>query len=137
MKSLCRWASMIWLSASVVFAQGPADETPRLDLAKAAVTVVFAPDYGLASQPQRSLRSLETPPARILSFMTGHRGGAAADTIGFAARKGLMGIRTGAESVMATVVTAGEGGRPKFSCFRLPHALERLQSAGKDATNDR
>jgi hypothetical protein len=108
-----------------------------LDLAKAAVTVVFAPDYGLASQPQRRLRSLETPPTRILSVMTGHRSDATADPAGFAARKGLIGIRTGEESVMATVVTAGEAGKPQFSCSQLPHALERLKTAGKDAANDR
>src|SRR5262245_8552671 len=144
MKSICRWVSMLWLPASVVCAQGPAAaETPRVDLEKAAVTVVFAPDYRLASQPQRSLRSLETPPSRILSAMTGGSGSAAADPVGFAAPKGLIGIRTGAESVMATVVTIAEGGRPQFSCSRLPDALERLKSAntagrsaGKDAAND-
>ena len=102
------------------------------------MTVVFAPDYARASsQPRQSLRSLETPPSKILSAMTGRRGSTAPDPVEFPALKGLTGIRTGAESVMATVVTFGDNGKPQISCSPLPQALERLKAAGKDAVHDR
>ena len=130
-----------------MFAQGPtAPETPLLDTAKSAVTVVFSPDYSRATRSLRdkvSLRSINTPPSRIMSAMTGGRIDGPADSIEFPAPKGLTGIRTGAESVMAAIVTTGDDGKPHLSCSRLPQALERLKSAntghstGKDTANDR
>jgi len=105
------------------------------------VTVVFAPDYSRATRAR--LHSIESPAERILSAMTGGRI-AAADPVEFAAPKGLIGIRTGPESVMAAVITVGEDGKPRVSCSRLPEALERLRSAnaagrsaGKGSANDR
>jgi hypothetical protein len=121
MMSFCRWIAFLWLPASVVFAQGP------VDLTKSAVTVVFAPDYSRMTQ-RASLHSIETPAARILGAMTGGRL-TAADPVEFSAPKGMIGIRTGPESVMAAVMTIGEDGKPQISCSRLPDALERLKSA--------
>ena len=89
------------------------------------------------------MRSVDTPPSRILSAMTGGRNNAAAGPAEFPAPKGLVGIKTGAESVMAVIVTIGEDGKLQFDCSQLPQALERLKSANrnmratrKEAAND-
>jgi hypothetical protein len=75
--------------------------------------------------------------------MTGGRINASAGATEFGAPMGLTGIRAGADSVMAVVVTIGEDGRPHYGCSRLPQALERLKSAntavhstGEDAGHD-
>ena len=144
MKSLFRWASMIWLPASVVLAQGPTTaEVPRPDWPKSAVTVVFAPDYGQALRPPQPDRHSQVDPSgnsrrldtasRILNAMTNGRVSGAANPVEFTAPGGLIGIRPGVESTMATSVTIGDGGKLQFQCARLPEALERLKAASSAA----
>jgi len=146
---------VVCLPACVAFAQGPAAETARIESAQAPVTVVFAPDYNLLLRPsladrhatgdqRASLRSVDTPPSRILGAMTGGRINTDAGPVEFPAPKGLVGIKTGVESVMASTVTIGENGKLQFDCSGLPQALERMKSAnrdvgatGKEAANDR
>jgi hypothetical protein len=119
------------------------------------VKVVFAPDYNHALRSPRaerrgvaegktSPRSIDTTPSRILSAMTGGRGNASTNPAEFAAPDGLIGIRTGPESVMATIVTVGENGRLRSNCSALAQALELLRaaaatdrSAGRKTGNDR
>src|SRR4051794_9091143 len=82
MKRFRQWIPIVWLPAAVAFAQGPAAEPLRVEAGQAAVTVVFAPDYHLPPRPstadrhakadqRANLRSVETPPSRIPSAMTG------------------------------------------------------------------
>ena len=155
MKRFRPWILIVCLPGCVAFAQGPAAAAGRVESAQASVTVVFAPEYnqplrpsfadGHATSDQRAtLRSVETPPSRILSAMTGGRINADAGPVEFPAPKGLIGIKTGVESVMASTVTIGENGKLQFDCSGLPQALERMKSAnrdvgatGKEAANDR
>ena len=155
MKRFRPWVLIVCLSACVAFAQGPAAEPARVESAQASVTVVFAPDYNLLLRPsladshttgdqRASLRSVDTPPTRILGALTGGRINADAGPVEFPASKGLVGIKTGVESVMASTVTIGENGKLQFDCSGLPQALERMKSAnrdvgatGKEAANDR
>jgi hypothetical protein len=76
--------------------------------------------------------------------MTGGRINADAGPVEFTAPKGLIGIKTGVESVMAATATIGEDGKVQFDCLQLPQALERLKStnramgsAGKDIADDK
>jgi hypothetical protein len=139
MKNLFSWAALLSLS---VFAAPGQEPEPAGRLSAAAlrsVTVVFAPDYAGRSAEARedakpgasrgaALRSLETPPSRILSLMTSGRISKRAAGE-FSAPGGLIGIRTGAGSVMASTVIVGEDGKPQFGCERLPQALDRLKAA--------
>jgi hypothetical protein len=110
------------------------------------VTVVFAPDWNRmqrtpAGDPKSSLHSLDTPPARIFSAITGGRTDSAVLPAEFIASDGMTGIRLGPESVLATTVVAGADGRIHTDCSTLPEALERLRahsrSNSKEIRNDR
>ena len=131
MKRFRQWIPIVCIPVSLSLAQSPATEVTRVDLARAAVTVVFAPDY--SSAPRPNLRSVDTPPSRILSAMTGGRVDVEAGTHEFSAPKGMTGIKTGVESVMTATVTVGDDEKLKFDCSALPEALERLKSANRRA----
>lgn len=112
MKRHCRWVSVIWIPAFAILAQEPpAARAPSPDLSKAQVTVVFAPDWNRiqrtsAGDRKSSLHSLDTPPAQILSALTGGRTDGAVLPAEFVASDGMTGIRLGPESILATTVVA-------------------------------
>jgi hypothetical protein len=103
MKSLLPWLFLVSVSAF-------AADAPQVVWPKSAVTVVYAPDRPEAAQSVKSLDSGTE----------------------FVARGGVIGIRLGPESAIATVVTIGENGKRRVQCARLPEA-----APSKEAGNDK
>jgi len=81
-----------------------AADPPQIVWPKSAVTVVFAPDRREPAQP-----------------------------VEFVARGGVIGIRPGPESAIATVVTIGDDGKRRVQCARFPEALESLKPSSSRA----
>jgi hypothetical protein len=103
-------------------------ELPRIVWPKSAVTVVYAPDLAQAGQAGKSDRpGLDTwirnpTPSAVAKDK--------ANPIEFAAPKGAVGIRVGAESTIGTTAVIGDDGKRHVECAPLPQAMGRLKPAG-------
>jgi hypothetical protein len=127
MKRFVPWLTVLWLPCSVIWAQKPPIQTV-IDWPASSVTVVFAPDF---SRP-RSLPSKPGAESQTLAAITGIRKDPG-KPVEFSAPRGLIGVRAGAESAMASFVEITEGGVRQSGCLPLPAVLERIRKAAPPA----
>jgi hypothetical protein len=127
MKRVSRWVSMIWLPASIVFAQAPDAVEPQ-----SAVTVVFAPEY----------REAPPNPGNAAPQESGTKSNG--NPVPFAVSGGGIGIRLGDDFAVGAMVTMGADGRLRFQCARLHDQVRKAKAANsatqpsrKDAANEK
>jgi hypothetical protein len=128
----------LFVAALGCFGQGvpSSAKTQQIEWPKSAVTVVFAPDFRQPATGEKSGRP-DTLESWMRNVMASGLIRDISKPVEFAAPKGAVGIRVGAESAIATVVFIGNDGRRHLECARLPEALAKLQSAVPDAHSAR
>ena len=100
-------------------------ESPQIEWPKSAVTVVFAPDLRQAPQAERSAR-VDTVESWMRSPALAGLARDLGKPVEFAAPRGAVGVRVGAESLIGTAIIIGDDGKRHFECGRLPEALAKI-----------